>query len=41
MTLFGGEIVYDHPYGLSLPLWEDIPKDSEYWIDPEYKQEWR
>ncbi|MFC1528823.1 amidohydrolase family protein [Candidatus Latescibacterota bacterium] len=41
MTLFGGEIVYDHPYGLSLPLWEDIPKDSEYWINPEYKQDWR
>jgi dihydroorotase len=33
MTLFGGEIVYDHPYGLSIPLWEDIPKDSEYWVD--------
>ena len=33
MTLFGGEIVYDHPYGLSIPLWENIPKDSKYWID--------
>ena len=33
LTLFGGEIVYDHPYGLSLPLWEDIPKDSRYWVD--------
>jgi dihydroorotase len=31
MTLFGGKIVYDHPYGLSIPLWEDIPKDSRYW----------
>jgi dihydroorotase len=33
MTMFGGEIVYDHPYGLSVPLWEDIPKDSRYWVD--------
>ena len=33
MTLFGGEIVYDHPHGLSVPVWEDIPKDSRYWED--------
>jgi dihydroorotase len=33
MTVFGGEIVYDHPYGLSIPLWESIPKNSEYWVD--------
>lgn len=33
MTLFNGKIVYDHPYGLSVPLWEDIPKDSRYWVD--------
>jgi dihydroorotase len=33
MTLFGGQIVYDHPYGLSVPLWQDIPKDSRYWMD--------
>jgi len=33
MTLFGGEIVYDHPYGLSIPLWQDIPKNSRYWAD--------
>jgi dihydroorotase len=39
MTLFGGEIVYDHPYGLSIPLWEDIPKDSRYWRDTN-KQKW-
>jgi len=39
MTLFGGEIVYDHPHGLSIPLWEDIPKDSEYWVD-NTRQRW-
>ena len=39
MTLFGGEIVYDHPYGLSIPLWEDIPRDSRYWMDTN-KQKW-
>jgi dihydroorotase len=33
MTLFGGRILYDHPYGLSVPLWQDIPKDSRYWAD--------
>jgi dihydroorotase len=30
MTMFGGKILYDHPYGLSVPLWQDIPKDSRY-----------
>jgi len=39
MTLFGGAIVYDHPYGLSVPLWEDIPKDSRYWVDTN-RQKW-
>jgi dihydroorotase len=33
LTLFGGQIVYDHPYGLSIPLWQDIPKSSRYWAD--------
>ncbi|HLH44951.1 MAG TPA: hypothetical protein VKV74_18320 [Bryobacteraceae bacterium] len=33
MTLFGGKILYDHPYGLSIPLWQDIPKGSRYWAD--------
>ncbi len=33
MTMFGGKILYDHPYGLSVPLWQDIPKDSPYWGD--------
>jgi dihydroorotase len=33
MTLFGGEIVYDHPYGLHIPLWQDIPKNSRYWAN--------
>ena len=33
MTLFAGDIVYDHPYGLSIPLWQDIPKNSRYWAD--------
>ena len=33
MTMFAGRILYDHPYGLSVPLWQDIPKDSRYWAD--------
>lgn len=33
LTMFGGKILYDHPYGLSVPLWQDIPKDSRYWVD--------
>jgi dihydroorotase len=33
VTMFGGKILYDHPYGLSVPLWQDIPKDSRYWAD--------
>jgi dihydroorotase len=33
MTMFGGKILYDHPYGLSVPLWQEIPKDSRYWAD--------
>ena len=39
LTLSRGEIVYDHPYGLSQPLWQDIPKDSRYWIDTN-EQRW-
>ncbi len=39
LTLVGGEVVYDHPYGLSQPLWQDIPKDSRYWADTN-KQNW-
>ena len=26
MTVFAGNIIYDHPYGLSIPLWENITK---------------
>ncbi|MBL8291687.1 MAG: amidohydrolase/deacetylase family metallohydrolase [Bryobacterales bacterium] len=33
LTMFGGRILYDHPYGLSVPLWQDIPKESRYWAD--------
>ena len=33
MTLFGGNIVFD-PYALSYPVWEKIPKDSKYWVNP-------
>ena len=33
MTLFAGEIVFD-PGGLSKPLWQDIPRDSDYWEPP-------
>src|SRR6185369_12103152 len=33
MTMFGGKILYDHPYVLSVPLWQEIPKDSRYWAD--------
>ncbi len=39
LTLVGGEVVYDHPYGLSQPLWQDIPKDSRYWVNTN-KQNW-
>ena len=33
MTLFGGNIVFD-PYGVSYPEWQNIPKDSNYWVIP-------
>lgn len=33
MTIMGGKVLYDAPYGLSVPLWQDIPKDSPYWRD--------
>jgi dihydroorotase len=39
LTVAGGEVVYDHPYGLSQPLWQDLPKDSRYWLNPN-KQNW-
>ncbi len=39
LTLFGGKILYDHPYGLSQPLWQDIPKDSRYWTETA-RQKW-
>jgi dihydroorotase len=39
LTLVGGEVVYDHPYGLSQPLWQDLPKDSRYWANTN-KQNW-
>ncbi len=39
LTLVGGEVVYDHPYGLSQPPWQDIPKDSRYWANTN-KQNW-
>lgn len=37
MTLFGGKVVFD-PSGMSVPLWENIPKDSEYWTLSPQKQ---
>ena len=39
MTVFGGRILYDHPYGLSVPAWENIPRDSRYWVNPN-EQKW-
>ncbi|MBT4485233.1 MAG: amidohydrolase/deacetylase family metallohydrolase [Candidatus Latescibacteria bacterium] len=33
MTLSGGNIVFD-PYALSYPIWENIPKDAKYWLNP-------
>ncbi|MBT4485232.1 MAG: amidohydrolase/deacetylase family metallohydrolase [Candidatus Latescibacteria bacterium] len=33
MTLFSGNVGFD-PYGLSYPAWENIPKDSRYWVNP-------
>jgi dihydroorotase len=39
LTMAGGEIVWDHPYGLSQPLWQEIPRESRYWADPN-KQKW-
>jgi dihydroorotase len=33
LTMFGGKILYDNPYGLSEPFWKDIPKNSRYWAD--------
>ncbi|MFC1528824.1 amidohydrolase family protein [Candidatus Latescibacterota bacterium] len=32
MTLYGGRIVFN-PYGLGATRWEDIPGDSEYWVN--------
>jgi dihydroorotase len=39
LTMSGGRILYDHPYGLSVPRWQDIPKDSRYWADAT-EQKW-
>jgi dihydroorotase len=39
LTVFDGKIVYNHPYGLGIPLWEDIPEDSRYWKNTT-KQRW-
>ena len=33
LTMVNGKVLYDHPYGLSVPLWQDIPKNSRYWAD--------
>lgn len=33
MTMVAGKILYDAPYGLSVPNWKDIPKNSKYWQD--------
>ena len=33
MTLSDGNIVFD-PYGLSCPVWNNIPKDNRYWVNP-------
>lgn len=38
MTIFGGNILYD-PNGLSEPVWNEIPKDSKYWVNPN-EQRW-
>ncbi|MFC1692748.1 amidohydrolase family protein [Candidatus Latescibacterota bacterium] len=32
MAVFDGNVVFD-PTGLSYPYWEDIPKESEYWVN--------
>ena len=37
MTLLRGEVVFD-PSGLSMPVWQDIPKDSKYWAP--LRQKW-
>lgn len=33
MTMVAGKVLYDAPYGLSVPNWKDIPKTSKYWQD--------
>jgi dihydroorotase len=33
LTIFGGEIAYGHPDGLSIPLWQNIPMNPRYWAD--------
>ena len=37
LTIRNGNIVWDHPYGISVPLWQDIPKDDQYWLEYDYK----
>ncbi len=38
MTIFDGRIVFN-PYGLGATLWDEIPKDDSYWVNPN-KQQW-
>jgi dihydroorotase len=38
MTIFNGRIVFD-PYGLSATVWDKIPKDNPYWVNPN-PQKW-
>ncbi|MBT4483593.1 MAG: amidohydrolase family protein, partial [Candidatus Latescibacteria bacterium] len=32
LTVFKGRIEFD-PTGLSYPVWEDVPKDNDYWVN--------
>jgi len=33
LTLAGGNVVFD-PTGLTYPVWKNIPKDDDYWVNP-------
>ncbi|MCD6308147.1 MAG: amidohydrolase family protein, partial [Candidatus Latescibacteria bacterium] len=33
LTMAGGKVVFD-PTGLTYPIWEKIPKDDDYWVNP-------
>jgi dihydroorotase len=37
MTVFAGRVVFD-PHGMSVPLWQDIPRGSKYYRPP--RQPW-